>query len=46
MGFAKEVSTRCLFMDEGLVLEENEPQAFFSNPRHPRLQDFLSKVLY
>ncbi len=46
MGFAKEVSTRCLFMDGGLVLEENEPQVFFSNPRHPRLQDFLSKVLY
>ncbi|HWR24285.1 MAG TPA: amino acid ABC transporter ATP-binding protein [Feifaniaceae bacterium] len=46
MGFAKEVATRCLFMDGGQVLEENAPQAFFSDPRHPRLQDFLSKVLY
>ena len=46
MGFAREVATRCLFMDGGQVLEENEPQAFFNNPQHPRLQDFLSKVLY
>ncbi len=46
MGFAKEVATRCLFMDGGQVLEENEPEAFFNNPQHPRLQDFLSKVLY
>ncbi len=46
MGFAKEVATRCLFMDGGLVLEENAPQTFFGNPQHPRLQDFLSKVLY
>ena len=46
MGFAKEVATRCLFMDGGQVLEENAPQAFFNNPQHPRLQDFLSKVLY
>ncbi len=45
MGFAKEVATRCLFMDGGQVLEENAPQAFFNGPRHPRLQDFLSKVL-
>ncbi len=46
MGFAKEVATRCLFMDGGQVLEENEPQTFFNDPKHPRLQDFLSKVLY
>ncbi len=46
MGFAKEVATRCLFMDGGQVLEENAPHAFFNNPQHPRLQDFLSKVLY
>ncbi len=46
MGFAKEVATRCLFMDGGQVLEENAPQAFFNSPQHPRLQDFLSKVLY
>lgn len=45
MGFAREVATRCLFMDGGQVLEENTPQAFFANPQHPRLQDFLSKVL-
>jgi len=45
MGFAREVATRCLFMDGGQVLEENTPQEFFSNPQHPRLQDFLSKIL-
>lgn len=45
MGFAREVGTKVLFMDGGKILEENEPQAFFSNPQNPRLQDFLSKVL-
>ncbi len=45
MNFAKEVATRVLFMDEGKILEENEPHEFFDNPRHPRTQDFLSKVL-
>ena len=45
MGFAREVGTRVLFMDEGVIAEENEPEEFFSNPRNPRLQDFLSKVL-
>ena len=45
MGFAKEVGTRVLFMDEGNIAEENEPKEFFENPQHPRLQDFLSKVL-
>lgn len=45
MGFAREVGTRVLFMDEGKILEQNEPQAFFSNPKEPRTIDFLSKVL-
>jgi len=45
MGFAREVGTRVLFMDEGEIKEQNEPQAFFSNPQHPRLKEFLSKVL-
>lgn len=45
MGFAREVATRVLFMDDGKVLEEAEPIEFFSHPKNPRLQDFLSKVL-
>ena len=45
MGFAREVGSRVLFMDGGHILEQNEPKEFFANPRHPRLQDFLSKVL-
>ena len=45
MGFAKEVATRVLFVDEGLIKEQNTPQEFFSNPQNPRLKDFLSKVL-
>lgn len=45
MGFAKEVATRCLFMDEGKVLEQAPPTEFFDSPKNPRLQDFLSKVL-
>ena len=45
MGFAREVGTRVLFMDGGLVQEEGAPQEFFSNPKHPRLKDFLAKVL-
>ena len=45
MGFAREVGTRILFMDEGEIKEQNEPQVFFSNPQHPRLKEFLSKVL-
>ncbi|MBR5546706.1 MAG: amino acid ABC transporter ATP-binding protein [Clostridia bacterium] len=45
MGFAREVGTRILFMDEGEIKEQNEPQAFFTNPQHPRLKEFLSKVL-
>lgn len=45
MGFAREVGTKILFMDEGMIMEEAPPKEFFSNPKHPRLQDFLSKVL-
>ncbi len=45
MGFAKEVGTRVLFMDEGKILEQNSPLVFFDKPQHPRLKDFLSKVL-
>ena len=45
MGFAREVGTRVLFMDEGKVVEQNTPNEFFANPQHPRLKDFLSKVL-
>ena len=45
MGFAREVANRVLFIDEGIVKEENEPGEFFGNPKDLRLQDFLSKVL-
>lgn len=45
MGFAKEVATRVMFIDEGIIKEQNDPEAFFGNPQNPRLQDFLSKVL-
>lgn len=45
MGFAKEVATRVIFMDEGKILEEGSPDEIFNNPKNPRLQDFLSKVL-
>ena len=45
MGFAREVGTRVVFMDDGQILEENTPQEFFAHPQNPRLQDFLSKVL-
>lgn len=45
MGFAKEVSTRVLFMDSGRIAEEGPPSQIFENPQNPRLKDFLSKVL-
>ena len=45
MGFAREVGSRVLFMDEGHILEQNEPHAFFANPKEPRTIEFLSKVL-
>jgi len=45
MGFAREVATRVLFMDEGRILEDAPPAEFFGNPKHPRLKEFLSKIL-
>ncbi|MBR3560838.1 MAG: amino acid ABC transporter ATP-binding protein [Oscillospiraceae bacterium] len=45
MGFAREVGSRVLFMADGKILEQNEPATLFANPQHPRLKDFLSKVL-
>ncbi len=45
MGFAREVATRVLFMDEGRILEENTPEEIFSNPQNARTKEFLSKVL-
>lgn len=45
MGFAREVSNRVIFIDEGVIAEENTPEEFFGNPKCERLQSFLSKVL-
>lgn len=45
MGFAKEVATRVLFMDQGQIKEQGTPEEFFGNPKDPRLQEFLSKIL-
>lgn len=45
MGFAKEVGSRVLFMDDGKIVEENTPEEIFANPKCDRLKDFLSKVL-
>ena len=45
MGFAREVSDRVLFVDEGIIAEEGEPEELFKNPKNTRLQEFLSKVL-
>jgi polar amino acid transport system ATP-binding protein len=45
MGFAREVSTRVLFMEDGLIREQNTPQEFFANPQNERLKFFLSKIL-
>lgn len=45
MGFAKEVGSRVLFMDDGMIKEESAPREFFDNPKNPRLREFLSKVL-
>ena len=45
MGFAREVSNRVLFMDEGVIMEDNTPEELFSNPKCERLQSFLAKVL-
>ena len=45
MGFAREVGNRILFMADGKIVEEGPPDQIFQNPTHPRLQDFLKKVL-
>ena len=45
MGFAREVGSRVLFMDDGVIMEENEPHEFFAHPKCERLQSFLAKVL-
>ncbi len=45
MGFAKEVGNRVFFMDEGKIVEQGKPKELFENPKHPRTQDFLRKVL-
>ncbi|NMA32046.1 MAG: amino acid ABC transporter ATP-binding protein [Candidatus Methanofastidiosa archaeon] len=45
MGFAKEVADRVIFMDEGIIIEENEPKELFENPQNPRTQAFISKIL-
>ena len=45
MGFAREVADRVLFINDGVITEENTPDEFFAHPKHPRLQEFLSKVL-
>ena len=45
MGFAQEVGNRVLFMDEGRIVEQGPPEELFGNPKNPRLQEFLSKVL-
>lgn len=45
MGFAREIATRTIFIDDGIIKEENTPEELFSNPQNERLKDFLSKVL-
>lgn len=45
MGFAREVATRVMFVDEGQIKEQNTPEELFSNPKNPRLREFLSKML-
>ena len=44
-GFAREVADRVLFSDQGIIMEEGTPEEMFSNPKSPRLKDFLSKVI-
>ena len=45
MGFAREIADRVIFMDNGVIAEEGTPEEIFGNPKHPRLKDFLSKIL-
>ena len=46
MGFAREVANRVMFMDEGQIIEENEPSAFFDDPQSDRAKLFLSQILH
>jgi general L-amino acid transport system ATP-binding protein len=46
MGFARQVADRVIFMDQGQIVEQNEPEAFFSDPRHERTRLFLSQILH
>jgi len=46
MGFARQVANRVIFMDEGQIVEQNEPEPFFSNPQHDRTKLFLSQILH
>jgi general L-amino acid transport system ATP-binding protein len=46
MGFARQVANRVIFMDQGQIIEQNEPEEFFSNPKHERTQLFLSQILH
>ena len=45
MGFAREVASRVMFIDNGVIAEDDTPQEVFSNPKHPRLKEFLSKIV-
>ena len=45
MAFARDVADHVIFMDGGVIAEENTPEEFFANPKSPRLKEFLSKVL-
>ena len=45
MSFAKEIATRIVFIDKGRIIEEGEPEEFFSHPKTPRVREFLKKVL-
>ena len=46
MGFARKVANRVIFMDQGQIIEQNEPEEFFHNPRHERTKLFLSQILH
>jgi general L-amino acid transport system ATP-binding protein len=46
MGFARQVANRVIFMDAGQIIEQNEPEAFFTNPQHERTKLFLSQILH
>jgi general L-amino acid transport system ATP-binding protein len=46
MGFARQVANRVIFMDQGQIIEQNEPEEFFSNPQHERTRLFLSQILH